>query len=256
MKNGVILLSMLFWLCVACTSKEAAPAAQNPKPGLAPAAGERPSASGKTLASYLKDTRQISLWKYEHTGSGLDRGEPVTISQLEKVRAILEVIDLEQKIHAGGLAKCPDDFRLAFRDGAGAELGSIGICGGVPSKFEDPYKLAARFDGPRKGELGGIGLTDGKAMMTLIHEQLAAAEPRAEPGGTCHAEGESYEEDMAGGEKIPCCPGLVSIREAVYDPKTGACSFPRCPCFVCTRCGDGKCGQGENKCNCPKDCPN
>jgi eight-cysteine-cluster-containing protein len=25
-------------------------------------------------------------------------------------------------------------------------------------------------------------------------------------------------------------------------------------CSVCTKCGDGICGKGENKCNCPEDC--
>jgi hypothetical protein len=51
-----------------------------------------------------------------------------------------------------------------------------------------------------------------------------------------------------------CCPGLVPIPEAV--PENGTCLTPNCPCFVCTRCGDGECREdtGENRCNCPQDC--
>ncbi|MBN2497335.1 MAG: hypothetical protein JXR96_22280 [Deltaproteobacteria bacterium] len=186
MKSKVIFLAMIVGLCTACTSKEATPAAKEPKPGVElaatgskPAAKETEGAIGKSLASYLKSTEQISLCRIETTESGRKRGEPATVSKPEKVRAFLDVIDLEQKIH-GALARCMSDFELAFRDEAGAELGSIGICGGVPGKFPDPYQLAVRFNAPKKGEFGGIGVSDGKALMTLIHEQLAAAKPGAD----------------------------------------------------------------------------
>jgi hypothetical protein len=183
MKNGVILLSILVGLYAACTKKEDSAAAQDPKTTIAPSSTEsqptaekRPSAVGKTLASYLKDTEQISLWRNVLAKSGLEKGKPATISRPEKVRAILQAINLDQEIH-GGVARCPADFRLAFRNAAGEDLGSIGICGGIPGKYADPHSLMVRFDSTRKGEFGGIRVSDGKALMSLINEHLAAGEP-------------------------------------------------------------------------------
>jgi hypothetical protein len=51
-----------------------------------------------------------------------------------------------------------------------------------------------------------------------------------------------------------CCPGLVSIGCDRPDA-SGYCPTHMCAgAFFCTKCGDGICGLGENKCNCPKDC--
>ena len=62
-----------------------------------------------------------------------------------------------------------------------------------------------------------------------------------------------------------CCPGLVPVADCEEvsipcddptDPNCGdyQCNCPKCLCFVCTKCGDGNCGEGENKCNCAQDC--
>ncbi len=61
------------------------------------------------------------------------------------------------------------------------------------------------------------------------------------------------------GESVPvvpdapqCCPGLVKVPCDAPGPE-GLCQ----PCegaSICTRCGDGECGKGENICNCPSDC--
>lgn len=32
------------------------------------------------------------------------------------------------------------------------------------------------------------------------------------------------------------------------------CMYPLCSSYVCTKCGDGMCGRGENYCNCQADC--
>lgn len=51
-----------------------------------------------------------------------------------------------------------------------------------------------------------------------------------------------------------CCPGLVVINPV--QPNTeGNCPSPMIGVSVCTKCGNGICGLGENKCNCPADCP-
>ncbi|MDD5086459.1 MAG: DNRLRE domain-containing protein [Candidatus Nanoarchaeia archaeon] len=54
-----------------------------------------------------------------------------------------------------------------------------------------------------------------------------------------------------------CCEGLVKIRDAyitnsTYSDATG-CIISRSG-FICTKCGNGICGLGENVCNCPEDC--
>ncbi len=50
-----------------------------------------------------------------------------------------------------------------------------------------------------------------------------------------------------------CCEGLTAIQEAWYDEETGMCGGVG-NAFVCTYCGNGLCGLGENICNCPEDC--
>jgi hypothetical protein len=45
-----------------------------------------------------------------------------------------------------------------------------------------------------------------------------------------------------------CCEGLTSISCA--EPEgPGICAAPS-ECFICSYCGDGVCGAGENVCNC------
>ena len=49
-----------------------------------------------------------------------------------------------------------------------------------------------------------------------------------------------------------CCPGLTTIEAAEPLPGGGCMSIA--DVAVCTFCGDGACGLGENICNCPADC--
>ncbi len=49
-----------------------------------------------------------------------------------------------------------------------------------------------------------------------------------------------------------CCPGLVKVPCDKPDEQ-GECQMCAGASF-CTYCGDGECGKGENKCNCPSDC--
>ena len=76
----------------------------------------------------------------------------------------------------------------------------------------------------------------------------------------CVPEGESFM-----GSDLICCPGLTAAPDCEEvalpcpDPTSPdcsdyACDCPKCLCFVCVACGDGLCGPGENKCNCPNDC--
>lgn len=49
-----------------------------------------------------------------------------------------------------------------------------------------------------------------------------------------------------------CKPGMVPIPANSYS-KIG-CMYPLCSSYICTKCGDGVCGKGENHCNCQVDC--
>jgi len=61
------------------------------------------------------------------------------------------------------------------------------------------------------------------------------------------------EGDMGSGfVPTPCCLGLAVI--SCSEPMPGGGCMTMSDCFVCTFCGDGICGPGENVCNCPDDC--
>ncbi len=54
-----------------------------------------------------------------------------------------------------------------------------------------------------------------------------------------------------------CCSGLTEV-EGLYPLATDSVDDckPGCEnCFYCTRCGNDICGEAENYCNCPHDCP-
>ncbi|MBM4354803.1 MAG: hypothetical protein FJ109_13610, partial [Deltaproteobacteria bacterium] len=76
--------------------------------------------------------------------------------------------------------------------------------------------------------------------------------------GTCKAEGVTF---LAADPAGLCCADLapVPLKSADYFP----CEPDTCchDCvkvlangYLCTACGDGECGFGENACNCPQDC--
>ncbi len=54
-----------------------------------------------------------------------------------------------------------------------------------------------------------------------------------------------------------CCPGLTQIYDTWPEYSDGdySCIVNIVAGYVCTQCGDGICGIGENVCNCPEDCP-
>ena len=67
-------------------------------------------------------------------------------------------------------------------------------------------------------------------------------------------EGFSGENTLVG--KYACKPGLKAVIAAGDAGGKFGCAIPMCDCEVCTKCGDGICGKGENHCNCPQDCKN
>ncbi len=68
----------------------------------------------------------------------------------------------------------------------------------------------------------------------------------------CVKEGDGIGDGIILGKKSEeCCAGLTP-RVSAYVDNDGECRFGESP--VCTYCGNGECGIGENKCNCSKDC--
>ncbi|MDP2951140.1 MAG: hypothetical protein Q8N55_02020 [bacterium] len=52
-----------------------------------------------------------------------------------------------------------------------------------------------------------------------------------------------------------CCTGLTKITTtAGGDNSCDSAGYTSGEIFTCTYCGNGVCGLGENKCNCPSDC--
>jgi hypothetical protein len=69
-------------------------------------------------------------------------------------------------------------------------------------------------------------------------------------------EGEYFEPYFVSPEDA-CEEGLIAIRHTAPINDSWECWDCDCefPPHVCTKCGNRRCGIGENKCNCPKDCP-
>jgi len=74
---------------------------------------------------------------------------------------------------------------------------------------------------------------------------------------TCTIEEQECIPEGGSGAVIPgssCCLGLDPIGTEEPD-QSGTCpTVPPVGAFYCTMCGNGICGLGENKCNCPQDC--
>jgi hypothetical protein len=74
------------------------------------------------------------------------------------------------------------------------------------------------------------------------------------PEGSCREEGDSF---VAQDPTYSCCSDLVPAPLAAADyypcePETCCFDCVEIPAdgYVCTACGDGECGYGENPCNC------
>jgi|GEM_PF-3112179 len=76
----------------------------------------------------------------------------------------------------------------------------------------------------------------------------------------CVKEGEEYSNEC-GDLKLcnkSCCSGLTAVNRIGFNPALGGngCEWTNSSSwtYVCTYCGNGVCGAGENQCNCPQDC--
>ena len=91
---------------------------------------------------------------------------------------------------------------------------------------------------------------------------VAAAPPEppdATPQAACVQEAEEGAEPEEGAPDAPvgCCPGVGLTRVPVYRSsflRVDECQLVGGGRFSCIQCGNGRCGKGENVCNCPADC--
>lgn len=68
----------------------------------------------------------------------------------------------------------------------------------------------------------------------------------------CYGEGETRPTGLDDDEVPACCEGLIALSCA--GPSEFGMCFDCIGTEICTACGDGTCGIGENDCNCPADC--
>jgi len=83
----------------------------------------------------------------------------------------------------------------------------------------------------------------------LCNNGETASSCRNDCSSACTAEGQRYSIHPG---SLSCCPGLSAISCA--SPDVGGNCQSCVGASVCTQCGNGICGAGENKCNCPSDC--
>ena len=99
------------------------------------------------------------------------------------------------------------------------------------------------------------------SVMYLVGLLLAAchALTSTSPGASdvaCLREGEGDSALSRREVSRPCCPGLDRVRDHESSPTaSGDCIPSKGGRETCVQCGDGRCGLGEDSCNCEKDCP-
>ena len=79
---------------------------------------------------------------------------------------------------------------------------------------------------------------------------VAAPPPQASSSPACAAEGEVVTGDAS------CCEGLGRVdfyKGSMI--RLDSCELEGKGRATCVRCGNARCGKGENACNCPADCP-
>jgi hypothetical protein len=99
---------------------------------------------------------------------------------------------------------------------------------------------------------------DGRAPWTdlqVVDSGGAVVDVGRSDGTPCHGEGEVFSAKVA--KPIGCCDGLVAVNHAgLADSGTGCVLHSlNGEVKICTQCGNGLCGLGENVCNCSVDCP-
>ena len=98
--------------------------------------------------------------------------------------------------------------------------------------------------------------TEARALDPDPAEQPLAAPVSVEDAGPTPCVPEGVEGSPAGaGLALPCCGGLGRVLVYKWSlPRLDDCVVAGGGRYLCVKCGDGRCGIGENRCNCPADC--
>ena len=109
------------------------------------------------------------------------------------------------------------------------------------------YNKIADIDNSKK-----VDFEDLMLFSTNCEDESWCTEQLEKTFNPCETEPECIKEGEWGWPLAVCCEGLKNMGNS--RPVNGVCTSYKNPSFVCTNCGDGKCGLGENYCNCPEDC--
>lgn len=126
-------------------------------------------------------------------------------------------------------------------------LGTGSLACSSVSSPHGPIDGLAASSGPQPRDRQGVNVPPDAA---LPHPSPAARE--------CVEQGQEAVDESARFPELAepmCCDGLQRVQ--VYDAmalEAGSCVLVKGDRFTCTHCGDGRCEDGENRCNCP-DCP-
>ncbi|MCB9550642.1 MAG: hypothetical protein H6705_01785 [Myxococcales bacterium] len=94
------------------------------------------------------------------------------------------------------------------------------------------------------------GMAADMALADMASPDMASPDMALPDMGECAGEGESV---PVVPNAPPCCEGLEAISCDRPGPD-GVCMEGCAGAVICADCGDGRCGPGENACNCALDC--
>lgn len=144
-------------------------------------------------------------------------------------------------------------FNIRIKDGNGVILYNANTMGA--SSYGDPQPFSAKivYNTPtaKNGtiEVFEFSAKDGSEINKVtVPVSFGDYQPIA-----CFGEGEGVL--MWSGSDIKCCSGLTKIGHPNgYSESGSGCAMLLKNGNICTYCGNGVCGKGENTCNCPSDC--
>jgi hypothetical protein len=164
-------------------------------------------------------------------------------------------------------ANCPQDCSISTRSSTTFPDQGCAKEGETAGHYvDDPPQccpgLAKIVDEPRPDGRGGCGLTPAGFMICVkcgdgtcgIGENYCNCPKDCANSETdCVKEGERI---RGNGENsgMKCCAGLAEVFDQWEIDPAGKCLSLDNYGYYCLKCGNGLCGAGENKCNCPQDC--
>jgi len=156
-------------------------------------------------------------------------------------------------------ASCPQDCKNKETDYTYCSYDLDCACGGRIGSSECFYGNKKYVDAKKQcpDYCSGIG---GEYEIKCVANQCIQVRPEkclGEGEGIGHAISPEGLEEVAKQKDVLCCEGLTKVSDSIRPDSAGKCEqVIGYAGSVCTYCGDGVCGKGENACNCPLDCAN